>query len=114
KAPSYSMVKELDMRPVDKQSLKEFYAEKAPDDQQAQFVVIVYYLTRILGLTGIGTNHIYTALKEVNVKVPANIAQIARNAASRKGWLDTADSEDLKVTTMGENFVEHDLPATAA
>jgi hypothetical protein len=48
------------------------------------------------------------------VKVPVDIAQAVRNTSNRKGWLDSSDAEDLKVTTSGENFVEHDLPASDA
>jgi hypothetical protein len=114
KGPTYSFVKDLDLRPSGKQSLKEFFAEKSPPDQQAHFAVIIYYLTHVLGLSNVGIDHVYTALKDVGEKVPNDIAQIARNTANRKGWLDTADTSNLKVTTGGENYVEHDLPKPKA
>ncbi len=30
--------------------------------------------------------------------------------AGSAGWLDTADSEEIKLTSMGENLIEHELP----
>jgi hypothetical protein len=33
--------------------------------------------------------------------------------AGTSGWLDTSDSEDIKITSSGENLVEHDLPGKA-
>jgi hypothetical protein len=114
KVAAYSFVKDLDLRPAEKPSMRDFFAQKAPPDQQAQFAVIIYYLTRVLGLSAVGVNHVYHALKDVEQKVPNDIAQIARNTASRKGWLDATDSANLKITTGGENFVEHDLPKVKA
>ena len=114
KNPTYSFVKDLNLRPQGKKSLKDFITEKAPQDQQARLAAIIYYLTKDLGLPNVGVNHVYTALKEIGERVPSDIAQIARNIAGRKGWLDSADSDDLKVTTRGENFVEHELPSAGA
>jgi hypothetical protein len=110
KAPTYTFVKDLNLRPDGSPSLRDFFAEKKPPDQQSQFAVIVYYLTKILGLSNVSVNHVYAALKDVGKRVPSDIAQIARNTANRKGWLDSSDSNDLKVTTGGENYVEQDLP----
>jgi hypothetical protein len=114
KAPSYSFVKDLDLHPSGKPSFKEFFGEKAPPDQQTQFAVIVYYLTQVLELTNVGVNHLFSCLSEVNENVPTDIAQIARNTSKRKGWIDTADSTNLKLTTKGLNYVKLELPQPKA
>lgn len=110
KRPSYQFVSGLNFRPQGKTSLKEFYAGKMPQDNQAQVTVLIYYLQKVLGCTNITTNHIYSAFKDVGIRTPGDIGKIVRNTASRKGWVDSSDGADLKVTTLGENFVEHDLP----
>ena len=34
------------------------------------------------------------------------------NAAKKKGWIDQTDTKGLRLTTAGENYVDHDLPGT--
>ncbi|HSI34758.1 MAG: hypothetical protein ACAI43_13040 [Phycisphaerae bacterium] len=114
KPPSYSFIPDLNLRPSDKAPLRTFFAEKKPTSQQDQMAVIVYYLTQVLGVSNVGANHIYQSLKEVEQKVPKNIIQIVRNTAERRGWIDVSDTNNLRVTTQGENYVEHDLPPKAA
>jgi hypothetical protein len=115
KTPSYSLVKDLNLRPEAKKSLRDFFKEKTPTTQQDSLIVILYYLSRILELENISINHIYTGLKdltEFGVRVPGDIAQVMRTTASKKGWLDTSDANSLKMAVSGDNFVEHDLPNT--
>jgi hypothetical protein len=111
KAPTYSFVKDLDLRPDGQASLRQFYADKNPTDQQEKMTVILYYLYRTLGIQNVTTNHIYTGLKEVEERVPKDIAQALRNISNREGWIDSSDSDSLRTTVPGDNFVEHDLPA---
>jgi hypothetical protein len=111
KAPTYSFVKDLNLRPDGQASLRQFYADKKPTDQQEKMTVILYYLYRTLEMQNVTTNHIYTGLKEVEERVPKDIAQALRNISNREGWVDSSDSDSLKTTVSGDNFVEHDLPA---
>jgi len=55
-------------------------------------------------------DHIYTCFKEATWKVPPNLANSLAVTANRKGWSNTEDTRDLRVTVSGENLVEHDLP----
>ena len=110
KAPSYSYVKDLNLQPTGKLSFKDFAASKNPEDSQAFFAISVYYLTKTLELQGVGPNHIYSCFKEVGKSVPTDLGQLGRNVSRRKGWLDTSNGQDIKLTTKGENFVEHELP----
>lgn len=106
---SYSFVKDLNLQPAGTVSLRDFFASKATQTQQEQITVILHYLTKTLELDNVGPNHIYTALKDVDVQVPADIGAVIRNIAFRKNWIDSSNSDDLKLTVAGENFVEHDL-----
>jgi hypothetical protein len=110
RAPTYSLVKELNLGPESNKSLREFYKEKKPSNQQQQLAVIVYYLHHILGLPKITVNHVYTCLKDVDERVPPHLSQSIRNTASLKGWVDSSNSGGLKTTITGDNFVEKDLP----
>lgn len=114
KPPTYQFVKDLDLRPQGKQSLREFFAEKKASDQQKQFAVILYYLTDVLGLKNVGANHMYHGFNDVDKKSPLDILQSARLTAKRKGWVDSSDGNNLRMTTNGQNFVRHDLPEKAA
>lgn len=110
KPPTMSIVKDLDLRPEGKQSLRDFYAGKNPGSQEKKVAVCVYYLHKLLELDGITSNHVFSCLKEVKARVPKDLPQIIRNAASRGGWVDSSDAKSIKITTLGENLVEHDLP----
>jgi len=101
---TYSFVKDLNLRPEGKPSLRDFYTEKKPTDQQQVLTVVVYYLHRIVEINSVSVNHVYTGLKalvELGVRVPGDIPQRLRDIATRKGWLDTSDADALKTTVGG-------------
>lgn len=113
---SFSIVKDLDLRPNDKKPLKEFYDEKAPSTNIETNTVFVYYLEKLLNIKNITVDHIYTCYKEVvRLRVPGNLKQsIVDTASNRYGYLNGADMQDIKLNVRGENLVEHDLPKTKA
>jgi hypothetical protein len=111
---SYSILKELDLRGNGGQSFKDFFEEKNPKSAVEFNSVAVYYLADILKLTGITPNHIYTCYKEVKQRTPEAFVQSLRDAASKHGYIDTANMSDIKIPLRGKNFVEHDLPKKKA
>jgi hypothetical protein len=52
---------------------------------------------------------VYTFFKTLNWPLPADLKNALQQAGSA-GWLDTADAENIKLTSTGENLVEHSLP----
>lgn len=112
KPPNMSLVKDLNLRPSGKQSLREFFEAKKPSNQWSQIVVFVYYLEKILEVESISPNHVYTCFKDVGKRAPKDTPQAIRNAASRKEYIDSSDQDKLRMTVPGENFIEHDLPGT--
>lgn len=104
----------MNLQPLGKKGLREFFDEKQPKSQEQQITIIVYYLHRILEAETITTNHVFTGMKHLNLRVPSDLAQTMRTIASRKAYIDTSNTEDLKMAIAGDNFVEHDLPATKA
>ena len=105
-----SIVQDLNLRPKNGKSLRDFMAEKAPKKQPEQLAVMVYYLKKRAKVDKVTVDHVYTCFKEVNVRVPGRIEQSLRNTSHRKGWISTEDLGDVTLTVTGENFVEHDLP----
>lgn len=105
-----SIVKDLDLRPKGKKALGDFAAEKNPTSQYEQCAVSVYYLRQELGIPAISTNHVYTCFKHMKWRIPSNLPNRLRYAASQYGWFDTSNAQDIKITTIGENLIEHDLP----
>lgn len=114
KNSTLALMKDLDLSEDGNDlGLADFYAAKAPWTAMESNVVFVYYLQQIMGLTGIGINHIYTCYKFVNVKYPNALKQSLADTSSRKNWLDTSSFEDIKLSAAGENYVEHELPRRA-
>jgi hypothetical protein len=111
KSSDLSFVSDLNLRPKDKQTLREFFDTKQPTSNEQTFAVVIYYLKAVLNVEKVGANHVYTAFKDLNLKVPLRLATVISNAAARHRWIDTKSSNDYQMTTHGENFVEHDLPA---
>jgi hypothetical protein len=91
-------------------SLRDFYAQKSPKTFSEQNAVFVYYLNRMKDIPGISPSHVFTCYKEVSARVPGAFYQSLVDTARIKGWIDTGDTDHLRITTVGENFVEHDLP----
>ena len=106
---SYKQIKELNLYPNEKPSAQDFVAEKQPTTKKQQCVVAVYYLLEILEIDKVNIDHVYTFFKSCHWELPANLSNMMHQAGSA-GWLDTADSEEIKLTPMGENLVEHELP----
>lgn len=90
--------------------LKEFYKEKNPDIAYEKNLVFVYFLQKRLELKNINDTHIYTCYKFVNEKIPTALKQSLSETSRLKSWIDSSSLENIKVSIVGENYVEHDLP----
>lgn len=107
---SYSLIKDLDLsKKEDAISLKEYYSQKRHKSAMENNVIFVYYLQKIRGAQDISPNHIYTCYKDVGTRFPGALRQSLVDTAARKGWIDTRKINNILITTLGENAVEHDL-----
>jgi hypothetical protein len=109
-AASPSIVRDLNLKPKGRVSFDQFATEKNPGSNQHKCVVAVYYLQRELNLPSITVDHVYTCFKHMRWPVPSSLANTMAYVSSVHGWLDTRNMGDVKLTTIGENLVEHDLP----
>ena len=105
----FKRTKDLDLRPPSKISASSFADQKNPTNLKQKCVVALYYVSRILEIEAVTTDHVYTFFKELNWPVPSDLFNTLHQAGS-EGWLDTSDSDNLKVTLRGENLIEHQLP----
>lgn len=108
---AYHIVKDLDLSAKgEKEALKSLYEKKSPSSAMQRNAVFVYYLEKVAKVSGVGVDHIYTCYKNVNEKVPGALRQSLLDTSFKKGWIDTKSMENITITTLGENLVEHDLP----
>ena len=109
---SVGLVKDLSLRPKGKKSFPDFIKEKKPTSQHDKHAVCVYWLTQEAGHKAT-PEAVNTCHQGVDWKRPADLRAALRLTASKKGWIDTADSADIKITTSGEDHVRYDLPKPA-
>lgn len=114
RAKTPSIVKTLNLRPPGKKSFKDFASEKQPRSHEEKVATAIHYLRNTLTLDAVGVDHIYTCYREAEGwRLPANLSNKISVTGSTKGWVDTADFENLSLTALGTNLVEHDLPRTS-
>jgi hypothetical protein len=107
---SPSVIRDLDLAPQGKTSLKDFVAAKQPKTNHDYNVLSVYYFAEELGVPAVTLNHVFTAYKDMRWREPASLANSLALTANRKRFLDTANLDDIKLTPPGRNHVQHDLP----
>ena len=108
-----AVVGDVDFVPNGKTPLKGFFAEKKPKTDMDQVLVICYWLQHILAVPAITPGHVLSGLKHVAEPIPKDLAQTIRNAAKKKGWFNVSDINAIRLTTVGENVVEHELGKVA-
>lgn len=90
-------------------TFKSFYASKAPKGQSQQVLAVIYWLLKNTDRSELTADEIFTGLRTVGEKVPKRLTSVLSNL--------TIDSmiirKDGRFTLhhIGEDFVEHDLPA---
>ena len=106
KNPQY--LSDFDFRPTGKDSLKDFFSRYESKSNLERNLIFTYYLQEVLGTQGISINHIFSCYRHLNLKIPF-FPQTLIDTKKRKGWIDTADTNNLKVTREGINHFEHDF-----
>lgn len=101
------------MKPDGREALSEFYAKYSPKNNYEKNLIFTYWLKEIAGLSEVSEDHIFTCYRHVSVRTPSAFRQSLFDTSKRKGWIDTADTDDLKVTISGVNHLEHDLSGAA-
>lgn len=103
------LVPDLEFRPDGRQSLKAFVDDKNPKNDIETILATVHYMQHVMRLAKIGPSHVMTAFKEVGKAVPADLRAGIRHIKRSRMLLNFTDIEDVRMTTQGDNFVEHDM-----
>jgi len=101
---------DLNLSPQGKESLKDFYSKYDAKSNFEKNLLFCYYLLKHVEASALNWNHFYTCYKAVAERVPGNLYQSLTDTKNRKGWIDTQNTEDIKLTIAGENYVEHEMP----
>jgi hypothetical protein len=111
-----TLLKDLNlMNEGSSESLRDFYGKYEVKTNLERTLIFVYYLDQVRGIVGININHIFTCYRNIDgLKIPGHLKQNLLDTSSKKGWLDTADMDDIKVPVTGVNYIEHDLPKTVS
>ena len=110
-AEPHPLVKDLDLSGGSSGIiLRDFYAGFTATNAMQKNLIFAVYLRDHVGLDAISADHIYTCWRNVNERVPKHFNQSIRDAASKKGWLDTGDLSNITISTQGFNGTEHDIP----
>jgi hypothetical protein len=93
-----------------KPGLREFYAEKKPQNHYEKTAVFAYYITKFNKQQEVKFGEILSCYEEVNEKKPS-VTDIVKNSVRYKGWLEQgSDRFSTRLTISGENYVKFDMP----
>jgi len=105
KSPTY--LSDFNFRPTGKESLKDFHGRYKVSTSMQNNLVFAYYLQEILN-EQITENHIYSCYKYLGIKIPS-FPSTLNDTKRIKGWIDTSNYDNIKVTRVGINFLEHEM-----
>lgn len=109
KAAAVSQDKTLNIAPPGKLSWAEVVAEKKPATNNDKYAVCVYWLLDIAELPKATIHQIVSLFIAAKWPLPTN-PRNQTSQASRVGYLDSSDQQDIKLTSMGSAHVLNDLP----
>lgn len=107
KKATFTMLKDLQLKPSSKQSFDDFMAPLKLASHKDKILVAVYYLQRILEVE-VSYDHIYTVYKASTWKLPSDLKNMVAQTGSA-GWIDASNGSNIVLAVLGENRVEHDL-----
>lgn len=106
---SFKLDRNLNLRPDNKQSLRDFSEQYNLKSANEKILIISYYLKEVLEMDGININHIYTGFEELNFRVPKSLYQLVSDTKNKSGWLDFDNMEDIGLSIQGKNYIKHDI-----
>jgi hypothetical protein len=104
------IVGELNLRSANVESFPDFVSRKLPSSNSQKELVSIFYLREILKLETVGIDHVFTCFKDRQWRLPANPSNSLQFTASKYRWINTAEMTNIGLTTIGLNFVDHDMP----
>jgi hypothetical protein len=112
KTQELKLLKDLNLRPEGKLSLKDYAAQFRIESSEELYLVIVCYFKQILHEDLITLNHIFTALIELDKKVPTHLKQVLiniKNSDASNHWLNLENLNNIHYSIRGMNHIKHDI-----
>ena len=104
-----TMLADFNFHPSGKISLKDFYQKYKTKSNLEKNLIFAYYLQEELQEPNISMNHIFSCYRHLNIKLPS-FPQTLVDTKAAKSRIETADMANLRITTVGINFLEHEMP----
>jgi hypothetical protein len=108
---TFTVPRGLNFAPEGHLTLEQFVAEKQPRNMDEKFLVACYYLSNMMSVADVEIGQILAVFQAAEWSAPAHPDAAVRAAASRTGWIDTANTKSIKVVWKGENYVTTKMPA---
>lgn len=111
KSKQYQLIKDLDLSTtLSRKGLKDFVNEVKPTSNINITTTIIYYMQQIYEYTGgINGDIVFTCWRELDLKIPNDLAENLRDICSSKYGYVSVESGNYKITTRGINLIEHTL-----
>lgn len=109
KAPAVTQDKSVELAPADAPSWMDFAAEKAPGNANEKYTVATYWLTEVANVPPATIGKVVYLFIAAKWSIPADPRNKASVAGS-SGYIDSGDTNNLKVTALGTALVLNDLP----
>ncbi|GLZ06787.1 hypothetical protein Acsp03_42530 [Actinomadura sp. NBRC 104412] len=110
---SISPVRGLNFAPDGKQPLADFVAQKQPRTMFEKNLAACYYLQEIMEISNITVGHVLAVYQFCSWSSASQPDVSLRQTASKRGWIDTSDSKDIKLEWGGQNYLETQMPSSA-
>ena len=92
-------------------SLRDYFNQKKPVTQVEIFAVLTLWLKNNKDMPAASIDEMWTLYKVLGLRQPKNLIQTFRDGKSKKSYFESAENGRYFITSFGETFVDHDLPA---
>ena len=111
-APVYKMT-DLGVDDDVKRSFKKFFEAKKPKNQNDQVLLCAFWLNKTVGRDTFTDDDVFTALRSAGApKIPGRIESVISNLKLENKL--GGDRGKYRITHIGEDFINNDLPAKGA
>jgi len=94
-------------------SLRGYFEGKKPATHIETFAVLTLWLRNNKGMPDASVDEMWSLYKVLGQRQPKNLIQTFRDGKSKKSYFESNDNGRYFITSYGETFVDHDLPAPA-
>lgn len=94
-------------------SLRDYYTQKQPVTHIEIFAVLTLWLRNHKDMKDASVDEMWTLYKVLAIRPPKSLIQTFRDGKSKKSYFESSPDNSGRyfITSFGETFVDHDLPA---